>query len=170
MITEYHSLIKNETWKLVDRPAHCKPIECKWIFKRKRNENGGVESYKSRQVAKGCSQKYGRDYEETFARVVRKSTIILILALSVEYDIMVHQMDVKSAYLNGNLKVYMEQPECFTKDVNNICKLSKSFYRLKHSGREWNVMLNEVLVNKLKFEKNAYDRLHGNRKSNQLLP
>ncbi|UYV66792.1 hypothetical protein LAZ67_4002870, partial [Cordylochernes scorpioides] len=115
MKEEFDSLIENKTWELVDPPKGQNVIGSKWVFRRKYSSDGSLERHKARLVAKGFSQQYGIDYEETFAPVVRQSTIRVFFALAVEYNLIVHQMDVQSAYLNGEIKeeVYMAQPENF---------------------------------------------------------
>ncbi|UYV73820.1 hypothetical protein LAZ67_11001021 [Cordylochernes scorpioides] len=115
MEEEFDSLIENKTWELVDPPKNRNIIGTKWVFKTKCNSDGSVERHKARLVAKGYSQQYGIDYEETFAPVVRQSTIRMFLALAVEYNLILHQMDVQSAYLNGEIKeeIFMTQPENF---------------------------------------------------------
>lgn len=149
MKAEYKSLIQNKTWELVDLPNGRRPIGCKWVFTMKHDKHGKVERYKSRLVAKGCAQRYGVDYTETFSPVVRYSSLRLIFALAAEYDLQLHQMDVSTAYLNGELNetVYMVQPERFVceKYPHKVCKLNKSLYGLKQSGREWNCKLDSVL-------------------------
>jgi hypothetical protein len=149
MKVEIKNLTKNNTWKLVELPKNRKAVKSKWVFNIKRNKNGKVEKYKSRLVAKGCSQKAGIDYQETFSPVVRYASMRLILAISVEYDFIVHQMDVVSAYLNGELQdeIYMEQPEGFIDpdQPTKVCKLIKGIYGLKRSGREWNHKLDKIL-------------------------
>lgn len=149
MVAEYNALISNETWDLVDLPIDRRPIQSKWVFNIKRDKDGNVERYKARLVAKGCSQRYGVDYTETFSPVVRYSSIRLLFALAVEYDLYMHQMDVATAYLNGTLseEVYMVQPEKFVDKRNpkKVCKLKKALYGLKQSGREWNCKLDNVL-------------------------
>lgn len=149
MNEEFQSLIKNRTWDLVDLPVGRRPIKSKWVFCIKRDQHGNIDKYKSRLVAKGCSQKFGIDYNETFSPVVRYSSLRLILACAVEYGLYVHQMDVTTAYLNGNLSedIYMAQPELFVdvKNPNKVCKLNKTIYGLKQAGREWNAKLDSVL-------------------------
>lgn len=149
MRTEYDSLIRNNTWELTNLPPGQVPIGCKWVYAVKKNKDGGIHKLKSRLVAKGCSQRYGINYYETFSPVVRYSNIRLVIALAVEHDIYLHQMDVSSAYLNGDLHdtVFMKQPPCFEdgKNPNKVLKLNKSLYGLKQSGREWNSKLNDVL-------------------------
>eukprot|EP00795_Rhopilema_esculentum_P017528 gene17528-biopygen6440 len=111
--SEYQSLIENQTWELVKPPKDRKAIGCKWVFKVKYDENGQVERFKSRLVAKGYSQKYGVDFDETFSPVVRFSSIRALLAFAVQNRMLIHQMDVTTAFLNGDLteEIYMEQPE-----------------------------------------------------------
>lgn len=120
MQKEYDALISNKTWDLVDLPKGRRAIKSKWVFTIKRDKNGNIERYKSRLVAKGCSQKYGVDYSETFSPVVRYSSFRIILACAVEFKLHVHQMDVATAYLNGTLQenVYMIQPEYFESKNN----------------------------------------------------
>ena len=154
MQTEMDSLLKNDTWKLVDLPNNRKAIPCKWVSKIKRNEHGYIEKYKARLVAKVFAQKFGIDYNETFAPVTRFSSIRLILALAVEYDMYVHQIDVTTAYLNGKLKedIYMKQPEYYvdSKFPHNMCKLNKTF------GHEWNSVIDSC-IKKLGFNQCAAD-------------
>ena len=108
----------------------------------KSDKNGKVDRFKSRLVAKGYSQKYGIDYDETFSPVVRFSSIRTLMAFAAENKIIIHQMDVEIAFLNGELEenIYMEQPEGYVEKgkENLICKLKKSLYGLKQSPRCWN--------------------------------
>ena len=147
---EYQSLMENQTWELVDRPNGRKPIGCRWVFKTKCGSDGKVERYKARLVAKGYTQKYGEDYDETFSPVVRYSSIRTILAFAVQNGMLVHQMDVVTAFLNGILEeeIYMDQPPGYVKNgkENRVCKLKKSIYGLKQSSRCWNTVLKDYLV------------------------
>lgn len=147
MQAEYDSLIKNKTWDMVNLPKGQVSIGCKWVFAVKKNKDGTINKLKSRLVAKGCSQRYGINYQETFSPVVRYENIRLVMALAVEYGIYLHQMDVSSAYLNGDLDelVFMKQPPYFDDDSGKVLKLKKSLYGLKQSGRQWNSKLNDVL-------------------------
>ena len=108
----YQSLLKNKTWELVERSKDKNVITCKWVFKVKRNADGTVDRYKARLVAQGYSQEEGMDYDHTFAPVARYSSIRSLLAIANQLNLEVHQMDVKAAYLNGDLEheIYMEQP------------------------------------------------------------
>ena len=109
--SEYQSLIDNNTWDLVELPEGRTPVGCKWVFKIKYNGEGKVERFKSRLVAKGYSQRQGIDFEETFSPVVRFSAIRTLLVLAIQKDMIVHQMDVVTAFLNGELygETYMQQ-------------------------------------------------------------
>jgi len=113
-------------------------IECKWIFKKKTNANGNVHIYKARLVAKGFRQIQGVDYDETFSPIAVLKCIRILLAIVVYYDYEIWQMDVKTAFLNGNLSedVYMTQPEGFVDQQNarKVCRLMKSIYGLKRAS------------------------------------
>eukprot|EP00253_Pinus_taeda_P027830 PITA_27830 len=117
MKEEYESIIKNNTWDLVKLPNDKKPIGCRWLFKLKFKADGSIDKHKARLVAKGYSQKEGIDFEETFSPVAKLNTIRLIIALATKHHWKIHQLDVKSAFLNGDLKqeVYLVQPEGFVK-------------------------------------------------------
>ena len=110
--SEYQSLMDNGTWNLVKLPDGRKPVGCKWIFKTKCTSEGKIERYKARLVAKGYTQKPGEDYDQTFSPVARYSSICALLAFAVQNNMIIHQMDVVTAFLNGTLdeEIYMEQP------------------------------------------------------------
>nr|XP_029148837.1 uncharacterized protein LOC114925379 [Arachis hypogaea] len=115
MKEEMKSMKDNDVWDLVELPEGVKPIGCKWIFKTKRDSKGNVERYKARLVAKGFTQKEGIDYKETFSPVSSKDSFRTIMALVAHFDLELHQMDVKTAFLNGDIDktMYMVQPENF---------------------------------------------------------
>ena len=115
MNREMESLKSNQVWKLVEPPSDRKIIGSKWVFKRKIDANGVVERHKARLVAQGCTQKFGLDYEETFSPVVRFESIRTVVALGAQQRLQLHQMDVSTAFLHGELteEVYMRQPEGF---------------------------------------------------------
>ena len=141
MNEEIKSMKDNDVWDLVPLAEGVKPIGCKWIFKTKRGSKGDVERYKARFVAKGYTQKEGIDYKETFSPVSSKDSFRTIMALVAHFDLELHHMDVKTAFLNGDIDetIYVVQPENFvlgdTKKI--VCKLKKSIYGLKQASRQW---------------------------------
>ena len=106
MNQEMKSLEDNGTWELVDLPPSRKPLQCKWVFRTKRDASGKIAKYKARLVVKGFAQKKGLDFDETFSPVVRYSSIRYLLALAAELDLDIDQMDAVSAFLQGDLKSY----------------------------------------------------------------
>lgn len=140
---------KNKTWELVPRPKDKNIIGTKWVFKNKMNEDGQVIRNKARLVCKGYSQIEGIDFEETFAPVARMETTTMFLAFACSKGFKIFQMDVKSAFLNGELKeeVYMEQPKGFdlTEGKNLVCKFKKDLYGLKQAPRGWYARLDHYL-------------------------
>ena len=104
---------EERTWELVDKPRDKEIIGLKWVYKIKYNEDGSIQKYKARLVAKGYSQQPGVDFNETYAPAVRMETIRSVLALAAQLKLQVFQLDVKSAFLYGELKeeVYVEQPQ-----------------------------------------------------------
>lgn len=104
MEAELTSIEKNNTWELVDLPRNRKAIGLKWVFKLKRDPSGKIVKHNARIVVKGYVQKHGIDYKEVFAPVARIETVRLILALAATNGWKVHHLDVKSAFLNGNLE------------------------------------------------------------------
>jgi hypothetical protein len=115
MHEELANFERNQVWELVHPPLGCKPIGTKWVWKNKEGEKGEVVRNKSRLVTQGFSQKEGIDYEETFAPVARLEAIRILLAFSMAKGFKLHQMDVKSAFLNGVLEeeLYVRQPPGF---------------------------------------------------------
>lgn len=148
MQEEMNSHKSNDTWFLTDLPAHKKAIASKWVFKTKRNADGDLVRHKARLVVKGCSQKEGIDYTETFAPVVRYNSIRFLFALAAKHDMKVYQLDAVTAFLNGDLQeeVYMKQPEGFDDCSGKVCRLVKSLYGLKQASRIWNKKLSAALV------------------------
>jgi len=144
------SIAKNHTWILVDLPKGAKPIRCKWIFKKKYFLDCSIEKYKARLVVKRFSQKQNIDYFDMFTPVTRISSIRVLIALASIYKIVIHQMDVKTTFLNGHLEeeIYMSQPEgCVVfGQENKVCKLIKSFYGLKQAPKQWHEKFNQVLI------------------------
>lgn len=148
---ELNSLKENETWSLVDLPADKKPIQCKWVFKIKKDSDGKVTKYKARLVAKGFTQVCGVDYTETYSPVVRSSTLRMLFSLAVEYGWFIDQWDVTTAFLYGRIKedIYMLQPKgAVTKgQETKVCKLQRSLYGLKQAANAWFKELDNELLN-----------------------
>ncbi|GKC89432.1 zinc finger, CCHC-type containing protein, partial [Tanacetum coccineum] len=127
-----------------------KPLGCKWIFKRKLKVDGTVEKFKTRLVIQGFKQKSRIHYFDTYALVARISTIRLLIAMALIHNLIIHQMDVKTAFLNGELEeeVYMNQPLGFILpgNENKVCKLVKSLYRLKQAPKQRHEKYDEVVL------------------------
>ena len=138
--SEIESIMHNHTREIVDLAPGAKTIGYKWIFKRKLKSDGSIEKYKTRLVAKGFKQKKGVDYFDTFAPVTRISSIKVLIALASVHNLVIHQMDVKTTFLNGELEeeIYMDQPEeCkVLGDEKKVCRLVKSLYGLKQAPKQ----------------------------------
>lgn len=147
MEEEINSLYANNTWSLVDLPAGRKAISNRWVFKTKYDSDGIISRYKARLVIRGCAQRKGIDYEETFSPVVRYTSIRMLLALAVKFDLQIDQMDAVTAFLHGELveEIFMAQPEEFSDGTNKVCRLNKSLYGLKQASRVWNNQLDGAL-------------------------
>ncbi|GJS20023.1 zinc finger, CCHC-type containing protein, partial [Tanacetum coccineum] len=147
---EIGSIIENNTWVLSDLPHGCKPLGCKWIFKRKMKVDGTIDKFKARLVIQGFRQKEGIDYFDTYAPVARITTIRLLLALAAIHNLVIHQMDIKTTFLNGDLDedVYIKQPEGFVMPGNEhkVCNLVKSLYGLKQAPKQWHQKFDEVVL------------------------
>jgi len=155
MNQEIDAIEKKNTWELTSLPLEAKKIGVKWIYKTKLNEKGDIEKYKARLVAKGYSQQYGIDYNEVFAPVARWDTIRTILSLATCKRWNVYQLDVKSAFLHGELveDVYVEQPMGYQKgNHNSVYKLKKALYGLKQAPKAWYSKI-EAYFCKENFEK-----------------
>ena len=112
MTEEFQSIMKNDVWEVVPRPEGKSIVSSKWIFKIKHGGDGNVEKHKAKFVARGFSQKEGVDYDETFAHVAQYTSIRTIIVIASAMGWKLHQMDVKTAFLNGIIEeeVYIEQP------------------------------------------------------------
>ncbi|XP_076388107.1 uncharacterized protein LOC143264517 [Megachile rotundata] len=171
---EIAAMLKNDVWEIVERPRDREVIGCRMVLRDKINTDGQVTRRKARLVARGFAQRPGLDYEETHAPVTRLSSIRLIIALAVEYDMQVHQLDVSTAYLNGEVDkdIFMTIPDILPdalRDIisdgpveysdkarkmlnelssgDKVCKIKKALYGLKQAGRQWNKRLDEELRN-----------------------
>ena len=141
MDDEIDSIKRNDTWEIFDLPDGQQTIGIKWVFKTKLKENGKVEKYKTRLVAKGYKQQHGIDYTEVFSPVGRYDTIRLVVALAEQNSWEIFQLDVKSAFLHGHLEeqVFVEQPPGYVKAGNEhkVYRLKKALYGLKQAPRAW---------------------------------
>nr|GEW89396.1 putative zinc finger, CCHC-type [Tanacetum cinerariifolium] len=160
MEDELNLMSKNIVWELAELPKGAKPVGCKWVFKTKLDPNRNIERYKAHLVAKDYTQKEGIDYKETFSFVSRKDSLRIVMALVAHFELELHQMEVKTAFLNGNLHedVYMAQPQGFKPKGQEhlVCKLKKSIYGLKQASRQWYLKFNEVMKEH-NFIKNQVD-------------
>ena len=123
-------------------------MKCKWVFKTKFAADGSPFKYKAILVAKGCSQVHGIDYNETFAPVAKMDSIRLALAITASKQWEVHHMDVKCAFLNGDIneEIYMEKLEGFVSNPYLVCRLKKSLYGLKQAPRAWYAKIHGFLL------------------------
>lgn len=147
MDEEMQALLANGTWILTELPPNAKPVPVKWVYKVKRNADGSIERYKARLVAKGYAQVYGIDFNEVFAPVSKHTTLRAFLSTVTELNMELQQLDVKTAFLNGELEetIYMQQPPGYEQGGPNIvCLLKRALYGLRQAPRAW--------FNKLKTE------------------
>lgn len=158
MDDEYASLIANKTWELEKPPTHVTPIPVKWVYKVKRDGAGNIERYKARLVVKGFRQREGIDYQEVFAPVSKYSTLRAVLAVAAHEDLEIHQLDIKTAFLNGELEedVWCEQPPGYESGEGMACHLVKSLYGLKQAPRAWHLRLKAELE-KMGFAESCAD-------------
>jgi hypothetical protein len=160
MIEENDSILKNDIWAVVPRPCGKLVVTSKWLYKIKHAADGSIEKYKARFVACGFSQKEGIDYDEIFAPIARYTSIWIIISLSAVFGGKLHQMDVKTAFLNDEVEqeVCIEYPEGFTihEKEYHVCKLKKSLYRLKQAPRAWYGRIDNFLQS-LGFTKSIAD-------------
>ena len=135
MVEELQALEKTHTWDIVDRQPNKSVIDCKWVYKIKTRSDGSVERYKARLVARGFTQEYGIDYEETFAPVARLTSVRALLAVAATKAWPTYQMDVKNAFLNGDLieEVYMKPPPGSFIPSHKVCCLRQILYGLKQA-------------------------------------
>ncbi|KAH9112159.1 hypothetical protein AeMF1_013477 [Aphanomyces euteiches] len=148
--TEYQAMLHNSVWELVPLPADRKALKCKWVWKAKYDADGSLERFKARLCLKGYLQIAGVDFTDTYAPVLRLDSLRLLCALVATLDLETAQLDVKTAFLNGDLDedIYMEQPERYQVEGKShlVCKLNKSIYGLKQAPRQWNKKLNDHLA------------------------
>ncbi|KAJ4723126.1 Retrovirus-related Pol polyprotein from transposon TNT 1-94 [Melia azedarach] len=158
---EIESLHKNQTWELTNRPRDRKIVTCKWVYKKKEGETSveGIK-YKARVVARGFTQREGVDYNEIFSPVVRHTSIRVLLAIVAHQDLELEQLDVKTAFLHGELEeeIYMTQPDGFQVPGKEdyVCKLKKSLYGLKQSPRQWYKRFDSDMI-EIGYTRSPYD-------------
>jgi hypothetical protein len=162
MQEEYTSLLKNQTWDLVPLTSGRKLVRCRWVYRTKSIADGQINRYKSKLVTEGFQQVHGIDFDETFAPVVKMDSIRLELAIVAAKGWEVHQMDMKNAFLHGDLskEIYMGQPQGFMHDSSLVCRLKKSLYGLKQAPRAWYAKMESYLLSqnfvRCKLDPNVY--------------
>ncbi|GKA92256.1 putative RNA-directed DNA polymerase [Tanacetum coccineum] len=160
MEDEMNSLHENNTFELVKLPKGKRALKNKWVYKLKTEEHTSRPRYKARLVVKGFSQKRGIDFDEIFSPVVKMGSIRVVLGLAASLDLEVEQMDVKTAFLHGDLdkEIYMEQPEGFQVKGKEdyVCRLQKSLYGLKQAPRQWYKKF-ESVIGKQGYRKTSSD-------------
>ena len=161
MQEEMQSLEKNGTWDVVPLPKQKKVVRCKWIFKRKKGLSPNEPPrFKARLVAKGFSQIPGIDYNDVFSLVVKHSSIRAFFGIVAMHDLELEQLDVKTAFLHGELEeeIYMDQPEGFVVNGKEdlVCKLKRSLYGLKQSPRQWYKRFDSFMLAH-EFKRSQYD-------------
>ena len=148
--SEIESILHNHTWELLDLPPGCKPLSSKLVFKRKNKVDGSIDKYKATLVIKGYKQTEDLDYFDTNSPVTRINSIRMVLGIAALRNLEIHQMDVKTAFLNGDLEkeIYMEQPMGFSapRQENKVCKLVKSLYGLKQALKQWHEKFYNVML------------------------
>ncbi|KAJ9565343.1 hypothetical protein OSB04_001309 [Centaurea solstitialis] len=141
MDAEMAAIISNYTWDLVPKPSDANIVGNRWLFRHKFDSNGRLERYKARLVAQGFSQQPGLDFDDTFSPVVKPATIRTVLSISISRNWPIHQLDVKNAFLHGDLTetVYMRQPPGYVNSSfpDHVCRLRKALYGLKQAPRAW---------------------------------
>jgi hypothetical protein len=141
MTEEYQSIIKNDVCEIVPKPKRKDVVSSKWLYKIKHVVDGSIEKYKARFVARGFSQKEVIDYKETFDPVAKYTSIKTIISLAAKMKWKLHQMDVKTTFLNGVIEeeVYIEKPQGFDVEdrKTHVCRLKKDMYGLKQAPRAW---------------------------------
>jgi hypothetical protein len=150
MDIEFDALVKNKTWHLAPPMKGRNIVGCKWVYKIKRKQDGSLDRYKARLVAKSFKQRYGIDYDDTFSPVVKMATIRIILSILVSKGWSLRQLDEQNAFLHGYLEeeVFMEQPPGYedSSKPGYVCKLDKALYGLKQAPRAWYSRLSTKLL------------------------
>ncbi|GMF24220.1 unnamed protein product [Phytophthora fragariaefolia] len=146
---EWKDLMRNNTWELVERPKGKKVLSSKWVFIRKRDANGNVARHRARITIKGCQQKYGVDFWETYSPVVAQEAVKFILLLALHLGLNARRVDFVTAFLNGpiddDVEIYMEMPEYFDDGSGHVCRLLRSLCGLKQAPMIWYRTLDKYL-------------------------
>ncbi|MCO5598059.1 hypothetical protein L7F22_052149 [Adiantum nelumboides] len=167
MDSEYQSLMANGTWQLVPAPPNRKLVTCKWLLRKKFHADGSVSRYKARLVARGFTQIPGMDYSETFSPVLRITSFRVLIAIAALFGFLLHQMDVRTAFLNGDLQeeIYMSQPDGGYTSLQHpdyVCRLLKALYGLKQSPRQWYLRFHQCMISlgytRFQSDANVYSR------------
>ncbi|MCO5560235.1 hypothetical protein L7F22_013846 [Adiantum nelumboides] len=167
MDSEYQSLMANGTWQLVPAPPNRKLVTCKWLIHKKFHADGSVSRYKARLVARGFTQIPGMDYSETFSPVLRITSFRVLIAIAALFGFLLHQMDVRTAFLNGDLQeeIYMSQPDGGYTSLQHpdyVCRLLKALYGLKQSPRQWYLRFHQCMISlgytRFQSDANVYSR------------
>jgi hypothetical protein len=166
MMEEYSSIVKNDVWDVVLRPEGKSLVTSRWLYKIKYVVDGSIEKFKARFVAQGFSQVEGVDYDETFTPIARYTLIKVVISIAAEMGWKIHQMDVKTAFLNGLIEeeVFIEQPQGFEvhgRD-SHVCRLKKALYGLKKAPRAWYSRI-DTYLQQMGFEKS--EALYGLKKA-----
>ncbi|MCO5600644.1 hypothetical protein L7F22_054759 [Adiantum nelumboides] len=167
MDSEYQSLMANGTWQLVPAPPNRKLVTCKWLLRKKFHADGSVSRYKARLVARGFTQIPGMDYSETFSPVLRITSFRVLIAIAALFGFLLHQMDVRTAFLNGDLQeeIYMSQPDGGYTSLQHpdyVSRLLKALYGLKQSPRQWYLRFHQCMISlgytRFQSDANVYSR------------
>ncbi|GAQ93249.1 hypothetical protein KFL_013870020 [Klebsormidium nitens] len=149
MDEEMLSLLEHVTWEIVKKPEGVKPFLIKWVDKIQRDAHGNVERYKSRLVAKGYLHTQRIDFDEVYAPVSKQTKLRALLAVVAERDLELHQLDVKTAFLNGELEkeIYMQKPQGYEQGgAEMVCRLKRTLYDLRQTPRAWHMCCRIVIV------------------------
>lgn len=167
MDDEMFSLAENNTWELVNPPKGKRIVQNRWVLRVKTTADGTRGRFKARLVAKGYTQKEGIDYDETFSPVARYDTVRAILSVSAAENLKLLQFDIKTAFLNGDVKeeVYIKQPEGYNDRTGRVCKLKRSLYDLKQAPRCWNRRFTDV-IKKQEMKRSSADPCFFTREKN----
>ena len=145
---EINALQELKVFEVVKRPTHVKPLTSKWVFELKKDKDGNITRYRARLVVRGHKQKAGIDYQEVFSPVAKPETIRMLLAYAAAHDLEIQQIDVRTAFLYGDLEeeLYMAPPEGYDFGGDKVWKLKKSLYGLKQAARAWHNTLRTKLI------------------------